>query len=254
VYDYMAQVKMGDSLDTRAAEIATIVNEFWSALKEKMPQAFDEPNNYALFKSNGVGPMHLVLRDLMFKMHGAHRKWVKGEFLIMMENSDLLSSEEFWDLDNEDGARNYSGKAGWSDLAKRIIRDISEGALAPYQPTRGWDGPRASAQGPTGGITRGARTHLRVTLNDGTVIEEHQAALTFATVLCQLGLSRVEALGITVRNLPLVADFKSDEYGQTKMDGKYICTHSSTKEKKETLELIGKKLGTPLKVEIIENE
>jgi len=248
-------VKMGDSLDTRAEEIGAIVNEFWSALKEKMPDAFGEPNKYALFKSNGVGPVHLVLRDLMFKMHGAHRKWIKSEFLIMTEGSDLLGNCEFWDLDNEDGARNYSGKAGWSDLAKRIIRDISEGALPPYEPARGWDGPRAaSAQGTALGITRGARTHLRVTLDGGTVIEEHQAAHTFATVLGRLGLSKVEALGITVRNLPLVGDLKSTEYGQTEMDGKYICTHSSTKEKKETLELIGKKLGTPLKVEIIGNE
>jgi hypothetical protein len=50
------------------------------------------------------------------------------------------------------------------------------GVLAPSQPARGWDGPRtASAHGPTGGITRGARTHLRVTLNHRTVIEEQQA-------------------------------------------------------------------------------
>ena len=57
-------------------------------------------------------------------------KWVKDEFSDMMKGSDLLSNHEFWDLDNEVGARNYSGKAGWSDLAKRIIRDVEEGAFA----------------------------------------------------------------------------------------------------------------------------
>jgi hypothetical protein len=47
---------VADSLDTRALEIGGIIDEFWSALKQRMPEAFERPNDYALFKSNGVGP------------------------------------------------------------------------------------------------------------------------------------------------------------------------------------------------------
>jgi len=128
VYDYAAMLNMAGTIDERAVEIAAVVNEFWSALKERMPEAFERPNEYALFKSGGVGPMHLVLRDLMVKMHTGRRKYVKEEFLAMMEGSDLLGNAEFWQSDNEDGARIYSGKANWPDLAKRIIRDLEEGA------------------------------------------------------------------------------------------------------------------------------
>jgi DGQHR domain-containing protein len=128
VYDYMTMRSMASSLDSRAQEMGVVVNEFWSALKQKLPQAFERPHDYALFKSNGVGPMHLVLRHLMFKMHDGHRKYVKDEFLAMMDGSDLLNNHEFWRSDNEDGARNCSGKAGWPDLAKKIIRDLEEGA------------------------------------------------------------------------------------------------------------------------------
>jgi DGQHR domain-containing protein len=134
VYDYMAMLKMAASLDARAQEIASTVTEFWSALKQKMPEAFERPNDYALFKSNGVGPMHLVLRHLMIEMHAGRRKYVKDEFLTMMEGSDLLGNPEFWHSDNDDGARNYSGKAGWPDLAKRIIRDLEEGRNGPPSP------------------------------------------------------------------------------------------------------------------------
>ena len=130
VYDYMSMLKMAATIDERAEEIATVVNEFWSALKERMPEAFERANDYALFKSGGVGPMHLVLRDLMVKMHTGHRKYVKDEFLAMMEGSDLLHNAEFWQSDNDDGARIYSGKANWPDLAKKIIRDVEEGATA----------------------------------------------------------------------------------------------------------------------------
>jgi DGQHR domain-containing protein len=130
VYDYVSMLKIAASIDERAGEIAAIINEFWSALKEKMPQAFDQANDYALFKSGGVGPMHLVLRDLMVKMHTGHRRYTRDGFLAMTEGSDLLDNAEFWRSDNEDGARIYSGKANWPDLAKRIIRDVEEGATA----------------------------------------------------------------------------------------------------------------------------
>jgi len=130
VYDYTAMLNLASSMDERAAEIAAIVNEFWSAIQEKMPEAFARPHEYALFKSGGVGPMHLVLRDLLAKMHTGRRKFVMAEFLAMLEGSDLLSNSEFWRSDNEDGARIYSGKANWHDLAKRLIRDIEDGTVA----------------------------------------------------------------------------------------------------------------------------
>jgi hypothetical protein len=44
-----------------------------------------------------------------------------------MQGSDYLGNAEFWQSDNDDGARIYSGKANWPDLAKKIIRDIEEG-------------------------------------------------------------------------------------------------------------------------------
>ena len=128
VYDYVSMLKISSSIDERATEIAAVVNEFWSALKEKMPEAFEQANDSALFKSGGVGPMHLVLRDLMIKMHTGRRKFVKEEFLAMIEGSDTLGNADFWLSSNEDGARIYSGKANWTDLAKKIIRDIEEGA------------------------------------------------------------------------------------------------------------------------------
>src|SRR5206468_9015337 len=87
VYEYMTMLRIATTIDERASEIASIINEFWSALKEKMPQVFENANDYALFKSGGVGPMHLVLRDLMVKMHTGHRKYVKHEFLAMMERA-----------------------------------------------------------------------------------------------------------------------------------------------------------------------
>ncbi len=130
IYDYVSTLSLAAGIDEKAENIARIVGEFWSALKEMMPEAFDAASDYALFHSGGVGPIHLVLRDLLVKMHVGRRDFVKAEFMVMLEGSDLLNTAEFWRSDNEDGARIYSGKANWPDLARRIIRDVDEGARA----------------------------------------------------------------------------------------------------------------------------
>ena len=71
--------------------------------------------------------MHLVLRDLLTRMYLARRKFVREEFKVMISRSDLLTDADFWSSSNDDGARIYSGKANWPDLAKRIIKDLEEG-------------------------------------------------------------------------------------------------------------------------------
>ena len=98
---------------------------------------------------------------------------------------------------------------------------------------------------------KGTRTRLRVTFADGHQIEEDYAADTFALALRRIGLDRVEGLGITDRNTPLVGHVRSNQYSQRRVDGKYICTHSSTQEKKDILDRIAKDLGVSLKVHII---
>jgi hypothetical protein len=95
------------------------------------------------------------------------------------------------------------------------------------------------------------KKRLRVTFGDGVVIEEYNATATFAQALQRLDLARVAALGLTLVGIPLVGKAKSDQYGQWKIDGFYICMHSSTQRKKELLEKIAGELGIPLKVVIV---
>ena len=104
---------------------------------------------------------------------------------------------------------------------------------------------------PTSSQGKARKTVLRVKFDDGTVIEEHYAADTFALALQRMGLDRVSALGITECGIPLVGDRKSDQYSQRIIDGRYVCTHSNTQRKKDTLEKIAESFKMSLKVEII---
>jgi hypothetical protein len=99
---------------------------------------------------------------------------------------------------------------------------------------------------------KGKKTRLRVSLNNGKVIEEYFAADTFALAIKEMGFSKIEALGLTQEGLPLVGTKKSSDYNQRRIDGKYVCVHSSTNRKKEILETLASRLGLGLKVEIIQ--
>jgi hypothetical protein len=82
-------------------------------------------------------------------------------------------------------------------------------------------------------VTRRSPTRLRVRFPDGTILHEQQASDTFALALQRFGLSRVEALDIYVRNLPLAGNVRSDSYAsQTEIDGKYVCHHMENTRKK----------------------
>jgi len=99
--------------------------------------------------------------------------------------------------------------------------------------------------------TKSQKTRLRVKFSNGKAIEEYFAADTFSLTIKEIGLSKVESLRLTVRGVPLVGIQRSPDYNQRQIDGKYVCVHSSTEEKKEMLETIAKRLGIGLKVEII---
>lgn len=99
--------------------------------------------------------------------------------------------------------------------------------------------------------TKKAKTRLKVTLPSGRVIQERVAAETFVDVIEELGLEDVRELGLTVRGIPLVGTKQSPRYSQTPKGSYWILTHSSTSEKKEQLDQIGKSLGKTLKVEIV---
>jgi hypothetical protein len=99
--------------------------------------------------------------------------------------------------------------------------------------------------------SRTARTGIRVTLPTGRIIHHPSAADTFTDVIEEMGFEAVRKLNLIVRGVPLV-DIKQDrKYSQTKRDGYFIITHSSTEEKKDLLEQTSKRLGKPIKVEIV---
>jgi len=145
-----------------------------------------------------------------------------------------------------------SGKNLLAFLAKveNLLEDWQRGIDVATRQRFSFSQPRKNkTRTPSQG--KAQKTALRVKWDDGTIIEEHYAADTFALSLQRMGLDRVSSLNLTECGIPLVGDRRSTQYGQRIIDGKYVCTHSNTQRKKDTLEKIAESLKIFLTVEII---
>jgi hypothetical protein len=99
-----------------------------------------------------------------------------------------------------------------------------------------------------------AKTILRVTFADGTVIEDPKAKFTFTKAIQKIGLMRVRNLGIAFCGVPIVSNTLDKKYGRAQVPvegGLYVMTHSSTHDKKKQLDKIAKELGINLVIEEI---
>lgn len=98
---------------------------------------------------------------------------------------------------------------------------------------------------------KGKKTILRVTLDDGRVIQRSTAAQTMTDTIGAMGAEKVMRLGYRVSGVPLVGTEQHPKYGQTPLGRYLVCTHSNTDNKKEMLERVAKKLNRKITVEKI---
>lgn len=102
--------------------------------------------------------------------------------------------------------------------------------------------------------TKSAKTNLRVTFRDGTLIENRFAKDTLLEVIQKVGVEKVRAIGIVQCGVPLISNTIDNVYGNAQVDiadGWYLITHSSTGQKRQQIEKISEALNLGLKVEIL---
>jgi hypothetical protein len=92
------------------------------------------------------------------------------------------------------------------------------------------------------------KTNIQVTFADGTIIENSQAAPTFAEVIGKMGVEKVKALGIPCCGDELVSLDKHDKYKQYQIGKYYVFTHTSTKVKIKKLLEISNTLKIGIKI------
>jgi len=99
------------------------------------------------------------------------------------------------------------------------------------------------------------KTGLCIIRRDGSILQEKNAALTFAKAVHEAGLLRVRELGLKFCKVPLVSTTRDKKYGNRQIEmepGIFVITHSNNKEKKDRLDRINQTLHLGWTVKIID--
>lgn len=95
---------------------------------------------------------------------------------------------------------------------------------------------------------------LKITFENGKVIQEKKAAETLRQFIMTVGIKKVSALGIKQCNVPLVSNILDSKYGSDQKpigNGWYLMSRNNTHSKKRDIERIAKALGIQVTVEIV---
>ncbi len=121
--------KRGSNPDAKT--IAKHLMVFWDALKEIMPEAFNDPKSYVLQKSTGVTVLHTVYPKILIAAVGENTSIPKKEELVdglkkirdfLGDNDENFLFSEYWNAKN--------GKAGRSGTSKKSFKQLSEEIMA----------------------------------------------------------------------------------------------------------------------------
>lgn len=93
---------------------------------------------------------------------------------------------------------------------------------------------------------------LRVTMEDGEVIERKIGLTTFIEVIEKLGIERVKDLNLIRNTIPLISNSKHPDVEQRQRGQYYVVSHITTEDKKRILDQIARKLEIDLKVEPVD--
>jgi hypothetical protein len=103
---------------TRPMELARRLAAFWSAIRDTIPEAFQEPRRYLIQRTSGIFVFNFFIAPI------ALSKWNDADFRYRLAGLQRLSAG-FWRSRNKRGARRFgTGMGGYSNLADHVKKYI----------------------------------------------------------------------------------------------------------------------------------
>lgn len=122
VYDWLSMTLLEHktrTVDQQIDYLYRIVNEYWQALKQVVPAAFEEPDKYVIQKTPGLFSLHKLLKHLLNDMHYGRREFDKKNFVEFLSMSPEVTDPEFWSVDGN-RASVYGSMKGFQELYELI--------------------------------------------------------------------------------------------------------------------------------------
>ena len=126
VYNWLKQLGFFRELSVEAEseKLYEVVVAYWDALKQLVPDAFAEPEQYVVQKTPGLFSLHLLLQEeLLPSAYRGRRAWSAETFRQFIEDSPEITDPRFWHV-AEGRASAYGSMKGFRELADLLIQSV----------------------------------------------------------------------------------------------------------------------------------
>ena len=103
-------------------------------------------------------------------------------------------------------------------------------------------------------VVTNPRTRLKITMPDGSIIEEHTAWESLQKFILRVGVEKVRAVGLIANKIPLVSNTVDKKYKTAQKplgNGWLLMTCSDTATKRKQILTIAEAIGISVRVDII---
>lgn len=115
------------SRDLTIERVADYLENFWSALYDMMPEAFENPAEYVIQKSSGIFILHQVAKYILRLLVSRNiMNPSREDIRLILEDSGEAASPEYWRAGNTEGAALAGGMGGFKMVAEIIIETLQD--------------------------------------------------------------------------------------------------------------------------------
>lgn len=99
-----------------------ILSDFWTALDELLPQAFNDPKEYLIQRTPGLFSLHELLAKILKYQPAPSKQEFKAILKPMMESMDM--DADYWRKGSDRGAAVYGSMKGFKLLYKQMAANL----------------------------------------------------------------------------------------------------------------------------------
>ncbi len=105
------------SMDDEIEYVFQLLSDYWNAIKEVVPEAFQNSSEYVIQKTPGIFSLHLLLRHLLGNLYRGRRKFDKETFVEFLKESPEIRNADYWATDTKGpSAGVYGSMKGFQEL------------------------------------------------------------------------------------------------------------------------------------------
>lgn len=129
-YLHAHQFADDESLDARTRKLRDVVDAYWRAIRDLMPDCFKRADDYVLQKTPGIFALHQFGLRVMKDMYIGRRDWTQSQFRDFLASSEELHKPEYWAVGHTEGdgndAARYGSMKGFAELASLLYESLKD--------------------------------------------------------------------------------------------------------------------------------